>query len=76
MDTRLGTKMKLFLRYEQVCNYYKILSRFGRYCLKNIRMNRLRRLRWIHGELLCMPPKGSYLGGQDYHRMVSYFMSM
>jgi hypothetical protein len=62
--------------YEQVCNYYKTLTIFGRYCLKKIRMRRLRRLRWIHGELLCMPPKGSYPGGQDYHKMVSYFMSM
>jgi hypothetical protein len=26
-------------------------------------MRKLRRLRWIHGELLCMPPKGSYPGG-------------
>jgi hypothetical protein len=62
--------------YEQVCNYYQILKGFGRYCLKKIRMNRLRRARWIHGELLCMPPKGSYPGGRDYHKMVSYFMSM
>jgi hypothetical protein len=62
--------------YEKVINYYKILTRFGRYCLKKIRMRRLRRLRWIHGELLCMPVKGSYPGGQDYHKMVSYFMSM
>jgi hypothetical protein len=63
-------------RYEQICNYYKIFKNFGRYCLKKIRMRRLRRLRWIHGELLCMPSKGSYPGGQDYHQMVSYFMSI
>jgi hypothetical protein len=62
--------------YEQVFNYYKILKGFGRYCLKKIRMRQLRKVRWIHGELLCMPAKGSYLGGQDYHKMVSYFMSM
>jgi hypothetical protein len=62
--------------YEQVCNNYQILTRFGRYCLKKIRMRRLKQLRWIHGELLCMPPKGSYPGGQDYHKMVNYFMSM
>jgi hypothetical protein len=62
--------------YEQVINYYKILKGFGRYCLKKIRMNRLRKTRWIHGELLCMPPRGSYPGGQDYHQMISYFMSM
>jgi hypothetical protein len=43
--------------YEKVCNYYKIFLRFGRYCLKKIRIKKLRRLRWIHGELLCMPPK-------------------
>jgi hypothetical protein len=65
-----------YLKYEQVCKYYKILKGFGRYCLKKIRMRKLRRLRQIHGELLCMPPKGSYPGGQDYHQMVSYFMSM
>jgi hypothetical protein len=62
--------------YEQVCNYYQILKGFGRYCLRKIRINRLRKLRRIHGELLCMPPKGSYAGGQDYHQMVSYFMNM
>jgi hypothetical protein len=62
--------------YEQVINYYHTLTRFGRYCLRKIRINRLRRLKWIHGELLCMPIKGSYPGGQDYHKMVSYFMSM
>ena len=62
--------------YEQVYNYYKILTRFGRYCLRKIRIRRLRKLRWIHGELLCMPPKGNFQGGQDYHQMVSYFMSM
>jgi hypothetical protein len=62
--------------YEEVISYYKILTRFGRYCLRKIRMRKLRRLRWIHGELLCMPVKGNYPGGQDYHQMVSYFMSM
>jgi hypothetical protein len=62
--------------YEQVINYYKILTRFGRYCLKKIRMRKLRRVRQIHNELLCMPVKGSYPGGQDYHKMVNYFMSM
>jgi hypothetical protein len=62
--------------YDEVINYYKILKNFFRYCLKKIRIRRLGRLRWIHGELLCMPLKGSYPGGQDYHKMVSYFMSM
>jgi hypothetical protein len=62
--------------YGQVCKYYKILKGFGRYCLRKIRMRRLRRPKWIHGELLCMPPKGSYPGGQDYHQMVNYFMNM
>jgi CRISPR/Cas system CMR-associated protein Cmr5 small subunit len=62
--------------YEKVCNYYKIFKNFGRYCLRKIRIRKLRRVRWIHGELLCMPVKGSYPGGQDYHKMVSYFMSM
>jgi hypothetical protein len=62
--------------YEQVCNYYKIFKNFGRYCLKKIRMRRLRRLRCIHGEILCMPPRGNFKGGQDYHKMISYFMSM
>jgi hypothetical protein len=61
---------------EKICNYYKILKNFGRLCLKKIKMRKLRRLRWIHGELLCMPPKGNYPGGQDYQKMVSYFMSM
>jgi hypothetical protein len=65
-----------YLRYEEIINYYKILKNFGRYCLKKIRMRRLRRVRYIHGELLCMPSKGSYPGGQDYHQMISYFISM
>jgi hypothetical protein len=65
-----------YYSYEQVISYYKILKKFGRYCLKKIRMRKLRRFRWIHGELLCMPVKGSYPGGQDYHQIVSYFMSM
>jgi antitoxin component YwqK of YwqJK toxin-antitoxin module len=62
--------------YEEVIYYYETLTNFGRYCLKKIRMNRLKRVRMIHKELLCMPPKGSYPGGQDYHEAVSYFMSM
>jgi hypothetical protein len=62
--------------YGQVINYYNTLTIFGRYCLKKIRMRRLRHSRWICGELLCMPPKYSYPGGQDYHKMVNYFMSM
>jgi hypothetical protein len=37
-------------------------------------MRQLKRVRWIHGELLYMPPKGSYPGGRDYHQMVSYFL--
>jgi hypothetical protein len=65
-----------YYTYEQLCYKYKIIQRFNRYCLKKIRMRRLRRLRFIHGELLCMPVKGSYLGGRDYHQMISYFMSM
>jgi hypothetical protein len=62
--------------YNKVISFYKILKGFGRYCLKKIRMRRLKKLRWIREELLCMPAKGSYPGGQDYHQMVSYFMSM
>jgi hypothetical protein len=62
--------------YKQIISFYKILKNFGRYCLKKIRMRKLRQVRWIHSELLCMPPKGSYPGGQDYHQMVSYFMNM
>jgi hypothetical protein len=62
-----------YYTYSDICNYYKILKRFGRYCLRKIRM---RKVRWIHGELLCMPSKGNYPGGQDYHQTVSYFMSL
>ena len=65
-----------YYSYEQVINYYETLTRFGRYYLRKIRMRRLRHVKWIHGELLCMPPKGKYPGGQDYHKMVSYFMNM
>lgn len=52
---------------------YLTLARFGRLCLKKIKMNRLKKKRWIHGELLCKPPTNSYPGGSDYHEMVSYF---
>jgi hypothetical protein len=60
-----------YYSYEQICNYYKILKGFSRYCFRKIRMRRLRKVRWIRGELLCMPVKGSYPGGQAYHKMVS-----
>lgn len=62
--------------YEQIISSYQILIRFGRYCLKKIRIRQLKRVKWIHGELLCMPAKGKYLGGQDSHKMVSYFMNI
>lgn len=62
--------------YYEVCNYYKILSRFGRYCLMKIRIRRRKRVRWIHSELLCMPPKIKYLGGQHYLKMVNCFINM
>jgi hypothetical protein len=65
-----------YYTYEEVCNYYKIFKNFGRYCLKKIKIRRLKRVRQINNELLCMPVKGSYPGGQDYHKMVSYFMNM
>jgi hypothetical protein len=36
---------------------YHRLTRFGRFCLRKIRLNRLKHKRWIHGELLCRPSK-------------------
>lgn len=56
--------------------YYFCLAKFGIYSLKQIRMKRLKQVRWIHGELLCMPPRGNFLGGQDYHKMADYFMKL
>lgn len=58
---------------KQLIKYYSRLAQFGRYCLKRIRLNKLKRVRWIHGELLCHPSNGNYLGGQDYHAMSNYF---
>lgn len=58
---------------EQLITYYFRLSRFGRYTLGEFRMHRLKKVKWIHGELLCKPPKGNFLGGLDYHKMVCYF---
>jgi hypothetical protein len=52
------------------------LAKFGRYSLKKIRLSKQKHNRWIHGELLCMPPKGNFLGGQDYHKMADYFMKL
>lgn len=64
-----GTRYTL----EQLGVYYSRLMHFGKRCLGEFRMHRLRQVRWIHGELLCMPPKGNFPGGQDYHKMVNYF---
>jgi hypothetical protein len=66
---------KYYVR-KQIINIYKILKGFSRYCFRKIRMRKLSRLRYIHDELLCMPAKGSCPGGEDYHKMVSYFMSV
>jgi hypothetical protein len=62
--------------YEKIINYYKILTRFGRYCLKKIRLRQLKRAKFTHVELLCKPSNGRYPGGQDSHKVISYFMNM
>lgn len=56
--------------------YWLCISRISRYSLGKIRLRRLMRVKWIHGELLCKPPKGNFLGGSDYHKMVGYFNKM
>jgi hypothetical protein len=61
--------------HEQVISYYEILKRFGRYCLKKIRLRQLKRYKFIHVELLGMPVKGRFPGGQDSHKIVNYFMN-
>lgn len=58
---------------EQLAVYYFRLTIFGRRCLMKFGLRRLKRVRWIHGELLCMPPKGNFQGGGDYHKMSDYF---
>lgn len=58
----------------KLVEYYRRLESFAGYLIAKIRMRRLKQVRWIHGELLCMPPRGSYPGGQDYHKMIDYFM--
>lgn len=62
--------------HKQIVNYYSQLTYFGKYCLRKIKMNRLKHKRWIHGELLCRPPKANYAGGADYHKMVDYFSKL
>lgn len=62
--------------YKKVCTYYEILERFGRYCLKKIKMRPLKLVRFANKELLCMPAKGRYSGGEEYHKTVNYFINM
>jgi hypothetical protein len=64
-----------FYTHKQVINYYETLTKFGRYCLKKIRLRQLRRVKFTHVELLGMPIKGRYPGGQDSHKVISYFMN-
>lgn len=59
--------------HKQIISAYAILKRCARRCLSKIRMRKLRRVRWIHGELLCKPPSNSFPGGQDYQKMADYF---
>lgn len=59
--------------HKQVISYYEILARFGRYCLKKIRLRQLKRVKFTHVELSGMPAKGKYLGGQYYHKVITYF---
>jgi hypothetical protein len=66
-------KYNIHYTRELLITYYLLLARFGRYCLKKIRVSKLKQLRWIHGELLCKPPRGNFPGGKDYHKMVDYF---
>jgi hypothetical protein len=61
--------------HKQVISYYELLTRFGRYCLKKIRLRQLKIVKFIHVELLGMPVKGRYPGGQDSHKVISYFMN-
>lgn len=60
----------------QIMDSYARLAHFGRLLLKKIRINRLKHKKWIHGELLCKPLKGIFLGGQDYHKMIDYFTKL
>jgi hypothetical protein len=58
---------------ESLIKYYQSLEPFARYIIRKFKLMKLKRVRWIHGELLCKPPNGNYSGGRDYHKMVSYF---
>jgi uncharacterized protein YlzI (FlbEa/FlbD family) len=42
---KLWRKNKINYTYNKIYKYYQIFTRFGRYCLKKIRMRKLRRLR-------------------------------
>jgi hypothetical protein len=57
-----------------------ITSNKNKHWYVNIMRHRLRGLPAIESadgrKVLCMSVKGSYLGGQDYHKMVSYFMGL
>lgn len=62
--------------YKRVCKFYRILVKFGRLCLRKIRIRQLRKAKYIHNELLFMPSTSKYHGGQCYHKMVNHFMIM
>ncbi len=55
---------------KEIKDAYHILQtqcrRFRGYLLRK----KLKRVRWIHQELLCKPPSKSYPGGLDYHKFV------
>lgn len=59
--------------HKQITDYYLRLTHFAKCCLRKIRTQKLKKVRWIHGELLCKPPKNNFPGGRDYHKMVNYF---
>lgn len=62
--------------FEQVVENDMWLTRFAKRCTAKLRAQRLKRVRWIHGELLCKPPTNNFSGGRDYHRMVGYFNNL
>jgi hypothetical protein len=62
--------------HKQITDYYLQLEPFARYIIGKFRLNRLKQVRWIQGELLCRPPRGNFPGGADYHKMVDYFSKL
>jgi hypothetical protein len=66
---KYGKKLSL----ERLIECYKIIGRFGRRSLLIARLRKYKRVANIHAELMVLPPRGTYLGGQKYLHMLEKY---